>query len=203
MSGPVLLLLPSLAAALLFLLTRHRAPYPGSAAIKALGCALLAALALPDQPLLAVALALSAVGDWFLALRGERHFRHGLFAFLVAHMAYIAIFALAWAPTPGGLSGAAAIAIAGLALAVWLYPDLGKMRRAVLAYTIVITVMAISALLSSFPTGMLVPGAILFMFSDCCIAVRRFKRDFPLSGELTWTGYYSGQLLIFLAVMGL
>ncbi len=75
MSGPVLILLPSFSAALLFLLTRHRAPYPGSAVIKALGCALLAALAWPAQPLLALALLLSAVGDWLLALRGERHFR--------------------------------------------------------------------------------------------------------------------------------
>ncbi|MBT4044082.1 MAG: hypothetical protein HOF11_11305, partial [Rhodospirillaceae bacterium] len=96
--------------------------------------------------------------------------------------------------------GAAAAAVAGLTLAAWLYADLGRMRFAVLAYTFVIVAMAASALLSSFPASMLAPGAILFMASDCGIAVRRFKMEFPFSGELTWMGYYSGQLLIFLAI---
>ncbi|NQV60253.1 MAG: lysoplasmalogenase [Alphaproteobacteria bacterium] len=198
-----LILLPSLTAALLFLLTRHRAPYPGSPVIKALGCALLAAAALPTHPLLALALVLSALGDWFLALRGEASFRRGLIAFLLAHLVYIAIFVPAWAPDTAGLWGAAAVAVAGLALAAWLYADLGRMRLAVLAYTAVIMAMAVTALLSSFPVRTLAPGAILFMISDCGIAVRRFKRDFPFGGELTWISYYSGQLLIFLAIMGI
>jgi uncharacterized membrane protein YhhN len=149
---------------------------------------------------LALALALSALGDWFLALRGQRHFRHGLIAFLCAHLIYIAIFALAWAPMPGGLSGAVLVVIAGLTLARWLYDDLGPMRPAVLAYTFAIVGMTVMALLSAYPAPILVPGALLFMFSDFCIAVRRFKLDFPLSGEITWVAYYSGQLLIFHAV---
>ena len=202
MTGTGLTLLPSLTAALLFLATRHRAPYPGSAVIKALGCALLAGAAMPAQPLLALALALSALGDWFLARRGERHFLHGLIAFLLAHLVYIALFALAWAPAPAAPWGAAAVAITGFALATWLYGDLGKMRWPVLAYTIVIVGMAIMALLSAYPASLLAPGALLFLFSDCCIAVRRFKQDFPYAGELTWVSYYCGQLLIFLAVTG-
>ncbi len=202
MAVPALILLPSLTAAILFLLTRHRAPYPGSPAIKALACALLAAIALPSQPLLALALALSALGDYLLALRGERHFLHGLIAFLLAHMVYITIFAMAWAPLQPGLWGAAAVIVTGLALAAWLRADLGRMRLAVLAYTLVIVTMAVVALLSSFPASVLVPGAILFLFSDFCIAIRRFKHDFTFSGELTWMSYYGGQLLIFLAVMG-
>lgn len=202
MTATALILVPSVSAALLFLLTRHRAPYPGSAVIKALGCVLLAAIALPVQPLLALALALSSVGDWFLALRGERHFLHGLIAFLLAHIAYIVLFALAWAPTPDKLWGARLVMVAGLALAAWLYADLGRLRPAVLAYTLVITVMAVLAILSAYPAKYLAPGAALFMFSDSCIAIRRFKRDFPWSGQLTWASYYIGQLLIFLAVMG-
>ncbi len=197
-----LLLLPPLTAALLFLLTRHRAPYPGSAVIKALGCALLAVLSLPAQPLLALALALSALGDWFLALRGERHFLHGLIAFLLAHLVYIAIFAAAWSPDTAGLWGAAAVAVAGIVLAAWLYPGLGRMRGPVLAYTVVIAAMAVTAILSDFPAELLVPGALLFMFSDSCIAVRRFRREFPFSGEVTWVTYFGGQLLIFLAITG-
>ena len=197
-----MLLLPSLGAALLFLLSRHRAPYPGSPVIKALGCALLAVAAIPTAPLLAVALALSALGDCFLALRGERHFLNGLIAFLVAHIVYAAIFAQAWAPSMASLWGAAAVVLAGIILAVWLYPGLGKMRRPVLAYTSVIVTMAVMALQADYQTGLLVPGALLFMFSDSCIAVRRFKSDFAFSGELTWATYYGGQLLLFLAVMG-
>jgi len=202
MAVTALILLPSLSAAIMILLTRHRAPYPGSPVIKALGCALLAVIALPNQPLLALALALSALGDYFLALRGERHFLHGLIVFLLAHMAYIAVFAAAWAPLPPGLWGAAAVIVAGLTLAAWLHADLGRMRLAVLLYICVIVAMAVAALLSSFPANVLVPGAILFMLSDFCIAVRRFKRDFAFSGELTWMSYYGGQLLIFMAVLG-
>jgi uncharacterized membrane protein YhhN len=200
---PGLLLLPPLTAATLFLLTRHRAPYPGSAVIKALGCALLAVLSFPTQPLLALALALSALGDWFLALRDERHFLHGLIAFLLAHLVYIAIFASAWSPDTGGLWGAAAVIAAGLVLAAWLYPGLGRMRAPVLAYAMVIVALAVMALLSDYPGELLVPGTLLFMFSDGCIAVRRFRREFLCSGELTWVTYFGGQFLIFLAIMGL
>ncbi|MBT7667579.1 MAG: lysoplasmalogenase [Rhodospirillaceae bacterium] len=200
LSGHFLILLPSFAAATVFLLTRHRAPYPGSAVIKALGCALLAAIALPSHPLLALALALSALGDWFLALRGERHFLHGLIAFLLAHLVYIFIFLLAWQGSIPGLWGAGGVCVTGLALAVWLYGDLGTMRGPVLAYTCVIVAMAATAMLSTYPAQILIPGALLFMFSDCCIAVRRFKNDFILSGEVTWVSYYCGQLFLFLAI---
>ncbi len=194
-------MLPSLSAALLFLLSRHRAPYPGSPLIKASVCALLAVLAIPAAPLLALALALSALGDWFLALRHERHFLHGLIAFLLAHLVYTAIFAQAWAPSTIGFCGAGAVMLAGIVLAAWLYPGLGKMRRPVLAYTFVIVGMAVMAMLTDYSAGLLVPGALLFMFSDSCIAIRRFKFDFPFSGELTWATYYGGQSLMFLAVM--
>ena len=44
-------------------------------------------------------------------------------------------------------------------------------------------------------------GAIHFAYSDFCVAIRCYKRNFLLSGELTWMSYYSGQLLIFLAIM--
>jgi uncharacterized membrane protein YhhN len=201
LSGFVLILLPSFAAATVFLLTRHRAPYPGSAVIKALGCALLAAIALPSHPLLALALALSALGDWFLALRGEQHFLHGLIAFLLAHLVYIFIFLLTWQVNVAGLWGVGGLCVAGLVLGGWLYNDLGRMRGPVLAYTVVIVAMAATAMLSTYPAQMLIPGALLFLVSDCCIAVRRFKRDFVLSGEVTWAAYYFGQLFIFLAVI--
>jgi len=103
MPASVFIFLPSVVAAGMFLLTRHRAPYPGSAVIKVQACGLLAAVALPTQPLLALAQVLSALGDWFLVLlpkghgerRGDRHFLQGLIAFLCACLVYIFIFALA------------------------------------------------------------------------------------------------------------
>jgi len=53
--------------------------------------------------------------------------------------------------------------------------------------------------------GKLVSGAIHFAehfkYSHFCVAICWCKRDFLLSGELTWMSYYSGHLLIFLAIM--
>ncbi|MDP6343620.1 MAG: lysoplasmalogenase [Alphaproteobacteria bacterium] len=197
-----LLLVASAIAAVLFLLTRRRAPYPGSALIKALACTLLAVAAWPEQPLLSLALAASALGDWFLGRPGERQFLRGLVAFFLAHLVYIGIFAQAWAPTAAAPWGGAVMVAAGVGLAVWLLPDLGRLRVPVLAYMVAIVAMAVSALASAYPAGLLLPGVLLFLFSDGCIAVRRFKRDFAWSGEITWITYYAGQVLIFLALGG-
>ena len=192
----------SLAAALLFLVTRHRGPYKGRPLIKALACGALALAALPAQPLLAFALALSAMGDWFLALRDDKYFLHGLFAFLLAHLAYATLFALAWAPIPAAWWGVAGVVAVGAALAVWFFPDLGRMRLPVLVYTAVIATMAATAWLSSYPSRWLVPGTLMFMASDAFIAVHRFKGEFAFSHEVTWAAYYVGQGLIFFAVTG-
>lgn len=71
-----------------------------------------------------------------------------------------------------------------------------------LAYIVVIVAMTAAAILSAYSAHMLITGALLFMFSDGCVAVRRFKKDFAFSDEVTWFTYYCGQLLLFLAAIG-
>ena len=54
-----------------------------------------------------------------------------------------------------------------------------------LAYIVVIVAMTAAAILSAYSAHMLITGALLFMFSDGCVAVRRFKKDFDFSNEVT------------------
>ena len=54
--------------------------------------------------LLTIALGFSALGDAFLANKGERNFLFGLGAFLLAHLAYTGLF-VSSAEFGGGLSG--------------------------------------------------------------------------------------------------
>jgi uncharacterized membrane protein YhhN len=109
------------AAVLYFVLIDTRVSLLRSA-VKTLAVALLGVLCiLQQQPLLLVAaLALSALGDWFLSRDGDKAFLFGLGSFLAAHVAYIALF---WAMGGGlqifpaePLRLAGAIAMGGFAL---------------------------------------------------------------------------------------
>ncbi|MGH7307000.1 MAG: lysoplasmalogenase family protein, partial [Candidatus Rokuibacteriota bacterium] len=99
------LLLLSIASSVAYMATRGLHPFQGSVVLKALGMAPLAVLAFRvlgrvgsrDRSVLTAALALSCVGDVFLALGFRRYFVHGLAAFLLAHVAYIVLFTRNWA----------------------------------------------------------------------------------------------------------
>src|SRR5690606_40854198 len=77
-----------------YLLKQGDAPSWRRTAMKTAAVALLALLAaLEGGPvLLVLALAISAVGDAFLAQNGRQRFLLGLGSFLIAHLAYIVLF---------------------------------------------------------------------------------------------------------------
>lgn len=126
----------------------------------------------PVRWLLIVALAASLAGDWLLLPPGQ--FVAGLVAFLVAHLAYLALFLLgdlSTAPAALGLIGAVGL------LAVVGRPIFAGARRAglggpVLAYLGAILAMAVAATAS----GSLVAaaGAWLFVTSDSVLGWDRF-----------------------------
>lgn len=148
--------------------------------------------------LLAVALALSALGDFFLALKDEsRFFVPGLASFLVAHIVYVIAF-LRHASVPSGAALAAfivALAAASL-LIVRIAPHLGRLRIPVFAYFAVIMTMIAAALSIREASWVLGAGAIVFALSDSLIAVRKFAAPFPFVHEAVWITYIAAQYMI-------
>jgi uncharacterized membrane protein YhhN len=154
--------------------------------------------------LLTAALALSAVGDAFLAGNAERWLPYGLGAFLVAHLLYIGLFAI----SGPGLSAvlhdplrlAPCVLAAGAAGVIlnFLWPTLGRMRAPVLLYVLVITAMTLMAFSLPWRRSAAMIGAVLFMASDAILAIRLFRAGGPnTTADLAvWWFYWAAQALI-------
>ena len=154
---------------------------------------------------LTLALVLSALGDFFLALKDQqRFFVPGLASFLAAHVAYVVDF-IPLAAMPGVASLAIialTVASAGVFL-VRIAPNLGKLKLPVFAYFAVIMTMVATALSIREASWMLGAGAILFALSDSLIAVRKFMRPFPGVNEAVWITYCAAQFMIAAALLAL
>lgn len=154
---------------------------------------------------LALALALSALGDFFLALENQqRFFVPGLASFLAAHVAYLAIF-LPHAAMPEGTALAIivlSIAAAGTFIAT-LAPKLGKLKLPVFAYFAVIMAMVAAAWSIREASWLLGVGALVFALSDSLIAVRKFRAPFPGINQAVWVTYVAAQFMIALALLAL
>jgi uncharacterized membrane protein YhhN len=189
------------------------APSPHRTAIKTFTIAILAVLPLiylgqgHVWPLLglSLALSLSALGDFFLALKDQgRFFVPGLASFLAAHVAYVAIF-LPYAAMPQG--GALAIIVLAVmaagAFIVTITPKLGKLRLPVIAYFAVIMAMVATAWSIREASWILGTGALVFALSDSLIAVRKFLAPFPGINQAVWITYVAAQFMIVLALLAL
>lgn len=196
------LLIAALAAAAWYgaSLTRT-APRMTRSVVKTVPLALGAVIAaLVGGPALLIAgLALSALGDLALSRDGERAFLIGLGAFLAAHLAYIALFAVS---AEVGISGWRLLACAGLvaysAGFYWrLQPSLGPMAAPVALYVAVIAVMGMAALFLDRPLVWI--GALLFMASDSVLSLELFAwkdRPRPWTGRFIWISYIGAQICI-------
>ena len=198
----------ALAVSVAYLGLLNGAASPLRAAVKTIAIAILSSLPLtflgtPNAPagallLLAVALALSALGDFFLALKDQgRFFVPGLASFLGAHVAYLIAF-LRYASGPSGAALAAimaALVSAGFLLAS-IAPKLGRLRIPVFAYFAVIMAMVAAALSIREGSWILGAGAVVFALSDSLIAVRKFLNPFPFINEAVWIIYIAAQFMI-------
>lgn len=181
------------------------AAYPVNVAIKAAGIVLLAAIALRlKHPILALGLALGAMGDIFLALEPVR-LPLGIAAFGLGHLVYIYLFARIRMAQGGrgSWSRIAALALVayGIAALSWLQPYFGDLRVAASVYNAIIIVMAILALIGRAPVLALI-GALLFVISDSVLAVRLFTGHLEWAGPVVWITYYLGQAGIALGLAG-
>lgn len=146
---------------------------------------------------LGLALALSCLGDIFLALHVDNGFIYGLIAFLIAHLVYLFLFVRKWRrplrPPASRLLVSVAVLAFSLIFSQWLAPGLGKIALPVMTYICAITLMVVAALWANLSTSWVAIGAILFMTSDSLLAADRFWQNIPGSGFLIWATYYLGQ----------
>jgi uncharacterized membrane protein YhhN len=150
--------------------------------------------------LLMAALALSLAGDVFLMFPG--YFIPGLVAFLLAHLAYIALLRQGqrWFPSRRALAGTLGVGTAMYAF-LWQGGLPPALRAPVAAYVVVIALMAAQAigratvLRERAAIGVAV-GAGFFMLSDSLLAINKFVTPLPMAQVWVLGTYYAAQLLI-------
>lgn len=157
------------------------------------------------KTLIIAGLLFSMAGDTFLMPPWNR-FVAGLIAFLAGHLLYIAAFTsqtstIIWWPL-------IPIAIYGIVIYSFLAPSLDKMKVPVLAYIIVILVMAwlgwVFWLQSGNANALLAfVGAVFFVISDSILATNRFRLQFKAGRLLNLTTYFIAQWLIAVSVGGI
>lgn len=149
--------------------------------------------------LLLAGLVLSWIGDMLLLGRTTSLFLSGLLAFLMAHVAYIAAFAVHGIAWRWALVAAIPVVTVSVLVSMWLTPHVpATMQLPVWLYTAVISGMVLCAVGARGAGAVLaIPvGALLFYFSDLSVAAGQFVRpEFP---NFVWglPFYYGGQLLL-------
>ena len=179
--------------------------------VKTAAVAILAAGAL-HTPLLALALALCALGDWLLSRPGEAAFMSGVGAFAAGHLVYAALFLTDPASDPSRLTALPhalvdllLIAI-GLIAALLLNARAGALRGPVLGYIPVILGMGLAALTvpAEGPHALILPAAMAFIASDLILAAEKFllPPGHPLlkpAPYAIWVLYWTAQAGFFAA----
>jgi uncharacterized membrane protein YhhN len=149
---------------------------------------------------LLAALAASLAGDVFLLFPG--YFIPGLVAFLLAHLAYIALFRqqVGWLPNRRALMAVVGVA-GGMYGVLWFGGLPAGLRAPVAAYVVAIALMAAQAIgratvLRDKPSVLVAVGALCFMLSDTLLAINRFVTPLPMSPVWVLGTYYTAQCLI-------
>ena len=150
--------------------------------------------------LLLAGLAASLTGD--VLLMWPALFIPGLVAFLLAHLAYIALFAegVGLFPRPRALATTLAVGVAMYGFLWWGGLPAG-LRIPVGLYVVVIACMAAQAIgraavLGDAGARQVALGACLFMLSDALLATNRFVQPLPVASLWVLASYYAAQWLI-------
>jgi alkylglycerol monooxygenase len=146
------------------------------------------------------ALSASLAGDTFLMLNNG--FVPGLVAFLLAHLAYIAVFrpGVTWALQRQAWGWLGLVGLAAYSL-LWTSGLPVGLRGPVAVYIVAIVVMAgtacdRAALLRTRASQAVALGALLFVVSDLCLAINRFVVPVPLASVWVLGTYFAAQCLM-------
>lgn len=149
-------------------------------------------------------LVFSTAGDIFLMLPRDR-FVAGLVSFLIAHLFYIFAFSIGVPFGAAPLLWLPFFAAGGVVVAVIWRGLAPALRGAVIAYVVVIAVMAGQAAGRWHTIGgdaalAAALGAALFVVSDSVLAINRFRVQFRAERALTLGTYWAAQTLIVLSI---
>ena len=189
--------------ATLYVMSLSYAPYSFQFLLKVLPILILLFLCLlclggKIRILLSLSIIASGTGDVFLASSIEHGFILGLASFLTAHVLYIISFFYSGhfhRPTLERALGVLIVVIFSTVMAVSVLPNTQELLVPVSVYLLVLSTMAISALLYNMNKTTII-GAACFLASDALLAQSVFNTPLPLSDLLVMTTYYSAQLLI-------
>jgi len=194
-----------LCAALYGLVLVQRPPSFPRTLVKTIAVGALAVLAYLEGggSSLAIALALCAVGDAFLAGEPKRWLPFGLAAFLAGHVVYVLLFWRERGPAAGAAFWTVAplVVLAAAAMLVRLWRSLGALKPAVVLYVLAIVAMVSTSLLLPRLRWPATVGALAFMASDAVLSFDLFKgAKLAGSPRLTawavWFLYFGGQAMI-------
>lgn len=159
------------------------------------------------HPLLIIALAAAAAGDFFLAFDKKWVLPFGILSFLVCQLAYFLIFTAIWffsgdnSPLWPRYAAMALIFATTIGFLIWMAPKLGWMAFGVVPYAIAITAMAAMAMWLPWPTWPAMIGAVSFLVSDFVLATELFRLPPDaavrrLTAPVVWWTYVAAQVLI-------
>jgi len=163
-------------------------------ALTTLACAVIAIL---NSPILALALFVSFIGDWFMAHKGSKEWMYllGIAGFFLAHAVFIAHALQSVLHTKAGL-------LTGAVLAIWFTPYLvlrviGKVPRLLKMPVVLYTFISIAGLSCAVMTGniLYIVGIALLLFSDTMIAETDFVGN-KKTGRLIMPTYYLCHILV-------
>jgi uncharacterized membrane protein YhhN len=203
-------LLMSAVAAVLYLLMLRQGTSWWLSTLKTLSTSLLAIIAwrTGSPALLVAGLALSAAGDLFLSRDGEKAFVYGLVSFLVAHLAYIVLFASVGRGLTALLSMplmpvAAGLIAVSLVLARTILRHVpNALKLPVVVYCTALVLMGLTALATE--QSPIIAGAMMFVASDAILAWEKFVEPAasarkPPMRFAVWVLYYAAQVMFLLA----
>lgn len=183
-----------------------QADLPGWAAVtwKGMPVAMLAMAALAeargtDGRLLALVLALGALGDVLLVESLTR----GALAFAAGHVVAIGLYRRNRRPALSTSQRALVLLLVPASVLIaWSLPADRAQAIGVAIYAALVAAMAAAAWASRFPRYRTGIGAMLFLVSDLLIFAELGPLGEGGAGSAIWLLYYLGQLLIFLGVAG-
>jgi len=170
-------------------------------------------LAEAPQPLI-LAIALSALGDFFLGFDNKWLLPLGILSFLLAQLLYVLMFTAVWffsgdnAPLLPRYIAMAVVIATAIVFLIWMAPKLGWMALGVVPYSIAITGMAVAAMWLPWLGWPAMLGALLFLTSDFVLAAELFRLppEAPVrrvTAPVVWWSYAAAQLLIVWGVANL
>jgi uncharacterized membrane protein YhhN len=160
------------------------------------------------HPLLIVALALGALGDWSLAFEGDRAFVGGVCSFLSAHVAYVALLLTLSDPEialadPWRVIAGALVALLTSVVLFRIWRPAGRLALPIGIYVLLFMVLVWLTLGLANP--LVFVGATLFILSDIVLTIRKYWTGpgHPIDGAaayFVWVTYYAAQVILTLTL---